>query len=90
MKLDLAVSHKECFGIVVLSRGHLNMCKAVQDLKESGRREGRREGRKECIEKLAANAIRNGMKHSDVCAITGLSLKRISQIASGIALDCNA
>ena len=86
MKLDLAVSHKECFGIVVLSRGHLKMCKAVQDLKESGRREGR----KECIEKLAANAIRNGMKHSDVCAITGLSLKRISQIASGIALDCNA
>ena len=82
------------------------MCKAVQDLKESGRIEGRREGRiegrregriegrregrKECIEKVAANAIRHGIRHSDVSSITGLSLKRISQIASGIALDCNA
>ena len=70
--------------------GQLEMCKAVQDLKESGRREGRKEGLKEGmekgIEKVAANAIRQGMKHSDVASITGLSQMRIAQLASEMGL----
>ena len=65
--------------------------KAVQDLKESGLREGRREGRKEGlkegIEKVAANAILQGMKHSDISSITGLSQVRISQLASKMGLS---
>ena len=64
--------------------GQLEMCKAVQDLKASERREGRKEG----IEEVATNAIRRGMNHSEVSAITGLSLARISQLASEIGLGC--
>ena len=70
--------------------GQLEMCKAVQDLKASERRAGRREGRREGIEEVATNAIRRGMQHSEVSAITGLSLARISQLASEIGLGCKS
>ena len=64
-------------GLEVPEEGRrLEMCKAVEDLKAMGRTEG--------IEKVAANALKNGMPHNVVEKITGLPPLRIQQIAQEI------
>ena len=63
----------------------LEMCKAVEDLKEMGRAEGIKQG----IEKVAAKALRNKMTPSTVHEITGLELSRILEIAKEIGLSAN-
>ena len=82
--------------------GRLDMCKAVEDIMEMGRKEERKkwleEGRKKVFEEGldegrskkafedAINALRLKIKQSDVCTITGLSQAQVAQLASEMGL----
>ena len=68
------------------NEGRLEMCKAVEDIMEMGRKEGRQEGLTKKAFEDAINALRLKIKQSDVCAITGLSQSQVAQLASEMGL----
>ena len=67
----------------------INLCKAIEDMKEDARKEGRNEERKKALtetEERAKDMIRDHMDLSLVEKYTRLSLPRIKELAQGLEM----
>ena len=59
----------------------IDMCKALEDLKEEGREEGRQEGRQDGIRKIILKMLaKNQYSYEEIAEITEVSVEEIMDI----------